>query len=76
MAGVEQSLCASGTMGRRGLRLRGAVGWVRSGGTGVVFKGRSRGSRARLGKGIPGGFAGELGHGVALESERKGRGRC
>ena len=29
VAGVEQSFCAGGTMGRRWLGLRGAVGWVR-----------------------------------------------
>ena len=47
---------------------RGGVGFEaalelgdRRRGRGGEFKGRSRGSRARLGKGIPGGFAGDLG---------------
>ena len=35
--------------------------WGGAGGATGVLKGRSRGSRARLGKGIPGGFAGDLG---------------
>jgi hypothetical protein len=45
------------------------------GGPGWRLKGGARDRGAQLGKGIPGGLAGDLGCSIALEGERKGRGR-
>ena len=72
-SGVEAQRCGVGAAAQRsggtaglGARLARFLEWrrrwigCREGSRGE-FKGRSRGSRARLGKGMPGGFAGDLG---------------
>jgi hypothetical protein len=62
VAVVEQRICSGGTTGRGVLGLGAATAeWGGADGATGVFKGRSQGSRVRLGKGIPGGFAGDLG---------------
>ena len=72
---VAQRLCAAELCRRGGVGFEAALelGDRRRGRRGE-FKGRSRGSRARLGKGIPGGFAGDLGRTPRPLHGREGRG--
>jgi len=73
---AAQGLCMAGLCGRAARVWSGGCGGGEVQGVRLRAKKRGcRGSRrAGLREGIPGRFAGDLGRGVVLQGERKGRG--